>query len=102
MSNKGIKVKKARRKNVRDLQSPFGKNFAKYIAEIVTNSADSYKRLEEKNILDKRSDIVPSDLDEFYIALEQERLSESEYRVRVEEFKIKVKRAIQLPKEKLK
>jgi hypothetical protein len=53
MSNKGIKVKKARRKNVRDLQSPFGKNFAKYIAEIVTNSDDSYKRLEEKNILDK-------------------------------------------------
>ena len=53
--NKGIRVKKDKRKNRRDLQAPFGKNFVKYLAEIITNSDDSYKRLEEKGLADKES-----------------------------------------------
>ena len=52
MEEKGLRVGKARRKTVRDIQAPFDKNFNKYIAEIVTNSDDSYKRLEEKGIID--------------------------------------------------
>jgi len=52
MSSEGLKVGRARRKSVRDLQSPFGNDFNKYIAEILTNSDDSYKRLEQSGDLD--------------------------------------------------
>jgi len=42
----------ARRKSIRDLNQPFSKDFKKYLAEIITNSDDSYKRLESKGLLD--------------------------------------------------
>ena len=50
-NNNEIKVGQAKRKSKRDLQEPFGNDFNKYIAEIVTNSDDSYKRLEKANLI---------------------------------------------------
>lgn len=50
MSNT-VKVGKAKRKHIRELSEPFGKDFNKYLAEIITNCDDSYKRLESSGQL---------------------------------------------------
>ena len=49
------KVKVARRKQERDIIKTLGNDFNKYVAEIVTNSDDSYKRLEKSGLLDLES-----------------------------------------------
>ena len=61
------KVKINARKKERDRQNALGDNILRYITELVTNSDDSYKRLESKNI--EHDSLI-------YINLEKERRNE--------------------------
>lgn len=61
------KVRVNARKKERDRQNALGDNILRYITELVTNSDDSYKRLESKNI--EHDSLI-------YIKLEKERRNE--------------------------
>lgn len=63
-----IKVKTALRKKKRDLKNALGDDILRYIAELVTNADDSYRRKEAKGIVSKNDNVI-------YIELQRERRS---------------------------
>ena len=69
--------------------------FSKTIQVPIQNLAEF-----EQKILEKRQKISVNDLETYYAILRRKNLSEKEYTLKVEEFKLKVKRAIQLPGKK--
>jgi len=63
-----IKVKTALRKKKRDLKNALGDDILRYIAELVTNADDSYRRRKTKGIDSEHDNII-------YIELQKERRS---------------------------
>ena len=53
-----IEVKTALRKKKRELANALGKDILRYLAELLTNADDSYKRLEALGVDDGREKII--------------------------------------------
>lgn len=66
-----IKVVESKRKKKRDLRDSLGDDLLRYIAELITNSDDSYRRMESANLIPLEEEKV------IYIELKQDRRSES-------------------------
>ncbi len=75
MSEDGIKVKDSVRKKRRDIKDALGDDILRYIAELLTNSDDSYRRLESKGETIEEAPI--------YIEVKKDKRDTSRYSVSV-------------------
>lgn len=80
MSDENIKVKVSNRKKLREMRSALGDDILRFIAELVTNSDDSYRRLESssENFIGEKKIIICLDND-----TRHKQLNEDDYMISV-------------------